>query len=113
MGYGVSTVYVSLAPLFHIAGLSSSVSVTLSGGAHVFVDRTSDPVVALEAVDRHRVNTLVMVPAMLHALLTSPQLQPPKSPCRGLASVRAVLVGGQSLTTDLWTRASRHMPDAR
>lgn len=39
VGYSDSTVYLSLAPLFHIGGLSSTLAVTLAGGTHVFLPR--------------------------------------------------------------------------
>jgi acyl-CoA synthetase (AMP-forming)/AMP-acid ligase II len=59
VGYGPSSVYLSLAPLFHIAGLNSTLAVTLGGGAHVFLERGGDVAAALDAIDCHRVDTLV------------------------------------------------------
>ncbi len=41
--YDASTVYLSLAPLFHIAGLNSSIAVTLAGGTHVFLQPPGGP----------------------------------------------------------------------
>lgn len=42
-GYDSATVYLSLAPLFHVAGLNSSVAVTMAGGTHVFVQPPGGP----------------------------------------------------------------------
>lgn len=39
VGYSDRTVYLSLAPLFHIGGLSSTLAVTMAGGTHVFLPR--------------------------------------------------------------------------
>lgn len=87
---------------------------------------------ALDAIDAHQVNVLVVVPTMLKALLdaaasydsTSSSPPPPSSPLKGdghhhvhwkegrrrgkkgraLSSIRFVLVGGQSITPPLWIR---------
>lgn len=41
--YDAATVYLSLAPLFHVAGLNSSIAVTLAGGTHVFLQPPGGP----------------------------------------------------------------------
>lgn len=41
--YDTATVYLSLAPLFHVAGLNSSIAVTLAGGKHVFLQPPGGP----------------------------------------------------------------------
>lgn len=49
--YDAATVYLSLAPLFHVAGLNSSIAVTLAGGTHVFLQAPGGPRGALSCTD--------------------------------------------------------------
>ncbi|CAM9690703.1 unnamed protein product, partial [Phaeothamnion confervicola] len=70
LNYGPKTRMLSIAPLFHVGGLSSSVAVTLAGGCHVFLPRFN-AAAALAAVEAAGVNLLVVVPAMLHAVITA------------------------------------------
>lgn len=147
--YDASTTYLSLAPLFHVAGLNSSIAVTLAGGTHVFLqppggprgawsrpslceygwftvacdtqtnanrpstDNTTGlgpPPLALAAAAVHGVNTLVLVPAMLSALLDACDAAESAAAAQAAAvraSVRFVLVGGQPLTEPLWRRYVR------
>ena len=39
VGYHAGDIYLHLAPLFHIGGISSALAVLLSGGSHVFLPR--------------------------------------------------------------------------
>lgn len=148
-GYDSSTVYLSLTPLFHVAGLNSSVAMTMAGGTHVFLqppgwprgelgggrsgicgglwNRSScpstnmyvslgvaPPRLAAQALAAHRVNTLVVVPAMLTALFdaledeggvdTTAAAPSPQQAAVVRESVRFVLVGGQALAEGLWRR---------
>lgn len=73
-----------------------------------------DMELAVGAIMQHRVNTLVVVPAILHALLTCPALRQRGSKAvQALSSVRMVLVGGQSMPLRLQRLAARLLPQAR
>ncbi len=106
--YAPTTVYLSLAPLFHVAGLNSSIAVTLAGGTHVFVPPHGGSDLALQAIKQQWVNTLVVVPTMLAALVAGASKEK-----QTLDSITFVLVGGQAMTPDLWERAKSCMPKAR
>jgi fatty-acyl-CoA synthase len=58
-------------PLSH-AGASMFVPVQLQGGA-MFVLPTFEPGAVLEAIERHRITTVMLVPAMIYALLDHPR----------------------------------------
>jgi acyl-CoA synthetase (AMP-forming)/AMP-acid ligase II len=140
--YTRNTTYLSLAPLFHVAGLNSSIAVTLAGGTHVFLHKPEGARglggadLALQAIQQHQVDTLVVVPTMLAALVAeceavekrrrrnneavglrtrdnSQSIHPQSSPSLLLPSIDFVLVGGQALTEQLWHKARKHMPQAR
>ncbi|WP_345632220.1 AMP-binding protein [Streptomyces thinghirensis] len=58
-------------PLFHAAGLNLGV-VALAAGAHCVIAADAKPGLLLEAVERHRVTTTIVVPAVLRTLLEAP-----------------------------------------
>lgn len=59
-----------VAPLFHIGGLGSLLIPIMAGGA-VLLHRQFDPEAVVADIERHSVNKLFMVPAMIQAVLTS------------------------------------------
>jgi fatty-acyl-CoA synthase len=68
------TVYMTPAPLFHSAALHFSIAVHGQGGTVVLL-RKFDPVLALEAMERHRVTHTQWVPTMFARLLKVPKQQ--------------------------------------
>jgi long-chain acyl-CoA synthetase len=73
-GFGQSTVYLTPgAPLYHAAPLRFSVSVTQLGGTNILMEKF-DPVMALAAIDEHRVTHSQWVPTMFVRLLQLPEV---------------------------------------
>ncbi|CAM9137605.1 unnamed protein product [Ectocarpus fasciculatus] len=70
LGFTSSTTYLNVLPLFHVGGISAALAVTLVGGCHVFVPRFA-PGCAIAAIEAGRVNSIVVVPTMLHMLVNS------------------------------------------
>lgn len=92
----------STVPLFHVGGLSSTLSVLLAGGTWILPSTLTtgsgfDPSSALQSLSSPilPVNTLVVVPAMLHSILE----QIPNDGC-SYESVRLLLIGGQSASPE-------------
>jgi acyl-CoA synthetase (AMP-forming)/AMP-acid ligase II/NAD(P)-dependent dehydrogenase (short-subunit alcohol dehydrogenase family) len=81
-------------PLFHGFGVGE-LGIGLTTGATIVLQRRFDAASVVDAVERHRVRTLAVVPVMLQRLLTVPSL------ARRTGSLRAVLSGGAPLPPSL------------
>jgi acyl-CoA synthetase (AMP-forming)/AMP-acid ligase II len=109
-------------PLYHVGGFSSILAVWMAGGCLAFPSSSAssppsqsfDPPQVFRSIRTAHVNTLVVVPAMLHALRTSHEA--------GLASessslsyphVRCILIGGQSASEALIGYCRKTFPNAR
>ncbi|KAL3804837.1 hypothetical protein HJC23_006609 [Cyclotella cryptica] len=111
--------------LFHIGGLSSLLAVILGGGRLAFPSHTFDglnrkgfqPEMVLESLkarltsEATGVNTLVVVPAMLHSIF---EVIERNHTSQIFPYVRLVLVGGQSIGNGrLYKQTRRYFPSAR
>ena len=93
MGPPAGAPWLVATPLYHALGMFF-VAVAVSTGAPLVLHRRFDAAEVLAAVERHRVATLVVVPAMLQRLLAEPD-------AHDLSSLRAVLSGAAPLRPDL------------
>lgn len=122
VGYDLSTRYLHLAPLFHIGGASSAVAVALAGGLHVTLPNLQDAAVWLRAVSQYRINTLVVVPAMLQMMVDiAPASRKEKivgdaldrslsgKGTTDLSCVDTLLCGGGTLSPSLQATAKRRL----
>ena len=102
----------STVPLFHVGGLSSTLSVFLAGGTWILPSSGSsfDPTSVLKSVSSLLLpaNTLVVVPAMLHSIL-----QQASGTDSSYDSVRLLLIGGQSASPETLRHIARIFPNAR
>ena len=69
--FSEQTVYLHSAGLFHLAGASPAFALTLAGGTHVCLPKF-EPVLAFEAIQKHRVNYCLFVPTMVNMMLNHP-----------------------------------------
>ena len=135
VGYSPDDVYLHLAPLFHIGGLSSAHAALAAGARHALLARFS-PRGAARAIARVRGTAIIAVPAMLADLLDAaeeeeeeegegargggasarrgsgggggePQQARPLPP---LASLRRVLLGAGAAPPELLSRCLRALP---
>ncbi|WP_454629933.1 acyl-CoA synthetase [Bradyrhizobium cenepequi] len=65
------TRYLHSAGMFHLAGASPMVALTLIGGTHVLIPKF-EPELAMRAIAEHRVDYCLFVPTMLNMLLNHP-----------------------------------------
>ncbi len=87
-------------PIAHVGGLSIVTRCLIARRAVVLVSRF-EPAAVVEAIDRHAVTLVSLVPAMLSRLLRlEPRWNPPPS-------LRAVLLGGSSASEAIWEEAER------
>jgi len=73
MSYGVDTVYLHAAPMFHLADMASTFAVTLAAGKHVFVEKF-DPEEVCKTIEREKVTHVLLVPTMINVLVNFPDL---------------------------------------
>ncbi len=66
--YSSKTVNLVIAPLFHIGGAGITY-IGLAHGAHSIMHEAFDPVRTVETIQRERVTTMFMVPAMIQAII--------------------------------------------
>lgn len=123
-----SRVVATTVPWFHVGGISSAMAVVLGGGCLVFssddeigsstVQRKGfQPNVVLQSLQLRDsdesidANTLVVVPAMLHAMFQLQQDQ--QQQYLPNDNVRLILVGGQSIGDKLYQQTRQFFPKAR
>ena len=85
------------APLVHIAGLAGGLPPLLLGGTHVILRSGGfDPVATLDLIERERVSSIFLVPAMWAALVAVPGIAD-----RDLSSLRRISWGAAPASTTL------------
>ena len=85
------------APLFHIAGLAGGLPPLLLGGTHVILKSSGfDPVATLDLIERERVSSIFLVPAMWAAVVAVPGIAD-----RDLSSLRRISWGAAPASTTL------------
>ncbi|MGK5169104.1 long-chain-fatty-acid--CoA ligase [Geodermatophilus sp. CPCC 205761] len=85
------------APLFHIAGLAGGLPPLLLGGTHVVLRSGGfDPVATLDLIERERVSSIFLVPAMWAAVCAVPGIAD-----RDLSSLRRISWGAAPASTTL------------
>lgn len=94
------------APMFHLADLAIWLEQVIRGGTHVFIP-SFRPDWVLDAVQRHRVSDLLLVPTMVQMLVDHPSL-----PDYDTGSVQAVMYGGSPISAALLERAAVRIPTA-
>ncbi|MGW4479418.1 long-chain-fatty-acid--CoA ligase [Rhodococcus triatomae] len=79
------------APMFHLAQFSGWVAASLMGAPQV-VQSMFDPAVVMSQIETHRISRAVLVPTMLHAVITHPEFGN-----YDLSSVETVVYGGSPI----------------
>jgi long-chain acyl-CoA synthetase len=84
--------FLTALPLFHIYGMTTSMTVPISLAAKMVLMPRFEPVKALEAIQRHRVTVFCGVPTMYSVLLANPELGK-----YDLTSIRVCISGASPL----------------
>jgi acyl-CoA synthetase (AMP-forming)/AMP-acid ligase II len=94
-------------PMFHVAALTRWLTHSLLGSSVVILP-AFDPEAVMQAIERHRVQELLLVPAMMQMLVDHPRLAG-----HDLSSVRTLMYGASPITASLLARAMQMFPEAR
>jgi long-chain acyl-CoA synthetase len=84
--------FLTALPLFHIYGMTTSMTVPISLAAKLVLMPKFDPTKVLQAIEKHRVSVFCGVPTMYQALLANPDLSK-----YDLTSIRVCISGASSL----------------
>ena len=71
--FDTGTVYLHVAPMFHLADCSATFTLTDAGGTHTFVPRF-DAVAVMRLIQDRRVTNSILVPAMIGMLVNHPAI---------------------------------------
>lgn len=103
-GFDEHSVYLHAAPMFHLADLANTFSVTMVGATHCVVPRFEvDPVLAI--LQAEKVTHSILVPTMINMLLASGKLAQ-----HDLSSFRRLLYGASPMPEAVLLEAMRQMP---
>jgi len=106
-GFGQPRSYLHAAPMFHIADGACSFGVSLSGGAHHFIAAFT-PDAALDALEKDRIQSALMVPTMVNMLTAAPGVE-----TRDLSALETLVYGASPMPEAVVKRAMTLMPNCK
>lgn len=106
MGYGIDSIYMHAAPMFHLADMASTFAVTLAGGSHGIVPRF-DVADVLSFMEREKITHTLLVPTMINLLVSSGKIKD-----FDVSSVKRMLYGASPMPEAVLISAMEQMPDA-
>jgi len=94
-------------PLYHVGALDLTTTTLIAAGATVIVHRVFDAAAVVDELERSRVTTVWLAPAMVNAIMALPDVE-----SRDLSSVRVIINGGEKMPIPLIERIQRTFPSA-
>ena len=98
--------FLTALPLFHIYGMTTSMTVPISLAAKMVLTPKFEPAKALEAIQTHRVTVFCGVPTMYSALLSNPDLGK-----YDLTSIRVCISGASPLPPQIQKNSCKSQAD--
>ncbi|HET7668620.1 MAG TPA: long-chain-fatty-acid--CoA ligase [Mycobacterium sp.] len=93
--FTADSVSIAVMPMFHIAGSGWALVGAYSGATNV-VMRDVDPAAILDAIPRHRVTNILLVPAVIQFVLTTPGVEN-----TDFSSLRTLVYGASPISDDV------------
>src|SRR5262245_3914191 len=94
-------------PLYHVGALDLTTTTLIAAGATTILHRAFDPAAVVDELERSRVTTVWLAPAMVNAIMALPGVED-----RDLSSVRVIINGGEKMPIPLIERIQRTFPSA-
>jgi acyl-CoA synthetase (AMP-forming)/AMP-acid ligase II len=94
-------------PLYHVGALDLTTTTLIAAGATTIIHRVFDAAAVVDEIERSRVTTVWLAPAMVNAIMALPDIER-----RDLTSVRLVINGGEKMPIPLIERIQRVLPSA-
>ena len=107
--FGFSSADLGLAcgPLYHVGALDLTTTSMIAVGATTIIHRVFDASAVVDEIERSRVTTVWLAPAMINAIMALPDIEQ-----RDLSSVRLIINGGEKMPIPLIERLQRTFPSA-
>ncbi len=106
-GFTDADVGLACGPLYHVGALDLTTTSLIAAGATTIVHRTFDAAAVVDELERSRVSTVWLAPAMVNAIMALPGVEH-----RDLSSVRLIINGGEKMPIPLIERIQRTFPAA-
>lgn len=94
-------------PLYHVGALDLTTTTLIAAGATTIIHRVFDAPAVVDEIERSRVTTVWLAPAMVNAIMALPDVER-----RDLSSVRVIINGGEKMPIPLIERLQRTFPSA-
>ncbi|HTX63267.1 MAG TPA: long-chain fatty acid--CoA ligase [Acidimicrobiales bacterium] len=94
-------------PLYHVGALDLTTTSLIAAGATSIIHRAFDAAAVVDELERSRVTTVWLAPAMVNAIMAVPGVEQ-----RDLSSVRVIINGGEKMPIPLIERIQRTFPSA-
>jgi fatty-acyl-CoA synthase len=94
-------------PMYHVGALDLTTTSLIAAGATTIIHRSFDAAAVVDELERSRVTTVWLAPAMVMAIMALPDIGR-----RDLSSVRVVVNGGEKMPIPLIERIQRAFPSA-
>jgi fatty-acyl-CoA synthase len=107
--FGFTSAELGLAcgPLYHVGALDLTTTSLIAAGATTILHRAFDAAAVVDEIERSRVTTVWLAPAMVNAIMALPGVER-----RDLSSVRVIINGGEKMPIPLIERIQRAFPSA-
>jgi acyl-CoA synthetase (AMP-forming)/AMP-acid ligase II len=106
-GFTSSDLGLACGPLYHVGALDLTTTSLIAAGATTIIHRVFEASDVVDEVERSRVTTVWLAPAMVNAIMALPDIEQ-----RDLSSVRVVINGGEKMPIPLIERIQRVFPEA-
>jgi acyl-CoA synthetase (AMP-forming)/AMP-acid ligase II len=106
-GFTAADVGLACGPLYHVGALDLTTTSLIAVSATVIVHRVFDAAAVVDELERSRVTTVWLAPAMVNAIMALPDVDR-----RDLSSVRLIINGGEKMPIPLIERIQRTFPSA-
>src|SRR5207302_1236889 len=94
-------------PLYHVGALDLTTTSLIAAGATTILHRAFDAQQVVDELERSRVTTVWLAPAMVNAIMALPDVEQ-----RDLSCVRLIINGGEKMPIPLIERIQRTFPSA-
>ncbi len=106
-GFTAADLGLACGPLYHVGALDLTTTSLIAAGATTILHRTFDAAAVVDELERSRVTTVWLAPAMVNAIMALPGVEQ-----RDLSSVRGIINGGEKMPIPLIERIQRTFPSA-
>ena len=106
-GFTADDLALACGPLYHVGALDLTTTSLVAAGATTIIHRVFDAAAVIDELERSRVTTVWLAPAMVNAIMARPDVER-----RDLSSVRLIINGGEKMPIPLIQRIQRTFPSA-